>query len=479
RVLTLTERQKVGHDLEQKYGLDTAYFDPDLPVVDNDNGATFVTGNSATMNGNLTYTGALPAVVEVYWGTSDGGTSPFAWENTNSFGTSSIGPLSSNMPGLSPNTAYYYRFSATNSNGRVWADSSESFVTDLDITLFTNRLKITFCGYDRTEALSNFPVLVRLDTNIHNFSYATFASSSGGDLRFTDDDMTTPLNFEIEQWNPSGVSYIWVQVPQFVSNGCIFAYWGAANTNPPPTSSDGSAWESSYLGVWHLGEPNAQDSSFPQNNGTPVGATVVNDVGLVGTAQRVDNSYIDIANEQNFDITTDITVSTWIRVDGGWRESWQAFVSKRGEGGQGWQLRRLNNTDVGSFVLRGTTGADDPAGAVNLNDGQWHHIVGVYDGAQRTMYVDGEVDIQLAETGAITLTTANDSVKIGARDNGASRHRGMIDETRIMAAVRSPNWIWASYMTIVSNDVLSCVTQVENPQSPLVANTGCATGITT
>ena len=78
---------------------------------------------------------------------------------------------------------------------------------------FNSQLKITVGGYNRPETLNNLPVLVELGTSIPGFSYSQFASASGGDLRFTDAGGTREIPYEINQWNPNGVSSIWVQMP--------------------------------------------------------------------------------------------------------------------------------------------------------------------------------------------------------------------------------------------------------------------------
>ncbi len=44
--------------------------------------------------------------------------------------------------------------------------------------------RITFTNYLRSAILTNFPVLVVLNTNLPGFSYGTFASETAGDLRF-------------------------------------------------------------------------------------------------------------------------------------------------------------------------------------------------------------------------------------------------------------------------------------------------------
>ena len=45
---------------------------------------------------------------------------------------------------------------------------------------------LSFGGYAGSKTLENFPVLVELGTHVNNFSYNSFITAEGGDLRFFD-----------------------------------------------------------------------------------------------------------------------------------------------------------------------------------------------------------------------------------------------------------------------------------------------------
>ena len=62
-------------------------------------------------------------------------------------------------------------------------------------------------------ALDDFPLLVRLSSNSHpDFDLLSFADpATGGDLRFYD-EYNRELAFEIDEWNTSGESTVWVKV---------------------------------------------------------------------------------------------------------------------------------------------------------------------------------------------------------------------------------------------------------------------------
>lgn len=102
------------------------------------------------------------ASVWLYWGRQDGGTAPAAWErsqfvvlNTN-FNPQTYSVLLTN---LATNTAYFFRFYATNATGSSWAPASSRFVTQtLNPSDYRYRMAIRFNGYTNTWTASTAPV---------------------------------------------------------------------------------------------------------------------------------------------------------------------------------------------------------------------------------------------------------------------------------------------------------------------------------
>ena len=152
-------------------------------------------------------------------------------------------------------------------------------------------MQITFGGYtNRSEVLTNFPVLVVFSNNINNsgFHYGYFANTNGYDLRFGTNatPTTNSLNYEIESWNPNGASYVWVQVPTIPGDGtgAIWANWGNTSaSNQLPCTTNGAVWTNGYVAVWHMTQTNAQDSTT--NRYTGVSTNNVSAAAYVGTGQ--------------------------------------------------------------------------------------------------------------------------------------------------------------------------------------------------
>ena len=62
---------------------------------------------------------------------------------------------------------------------------------------------------------TNFPLLVRLNTDFFNFSQA---KANGADVRFATSTGTN-LAYQIEEWNPAtGIASLWVRLPTLKGN---------------------------------------------------------------------------------------------------------------------------------------------------------------------------------------------------------------------------------------------------------------------
>lgn len=123
---------------------------------------------------------------------------------------------------------------------------------------YAKSFSITFPGYSGSETLTDFPVLVKVSQTRNGFDYSACKIDGGGDLRFADSGGNL-LSSEIDTWNTSGESLVWVKVPSFDKNTVITAYYGNAN---PPAVNASDVWSNGYVGVWHLNESAAARAAF-------------------------------------------------------------------------------------------------------------------------------------------------------------------------------------------------------------------------
>ena len=138
--------------------------------------ATQIFATSATLNGQVLFSGAQAPDVWIYYGPNDGGMNAAAWSNSIAFGVES-NLFSSVAAGLATNTTYYFTALASNSYGVSWVSPSQSFQT-LAVNPFVSRVQMLTYHYDNTRQGQNtnetLLTLANVNTNTFGklFSYS-------------------------------------------------------------------------------------------------------------------------------------------------------------------------------------------------------------------------------------------------------------------------------------------------------------------
>jgi hypothetical protein len=314
---------------------------------------------------------------------------------------------------------------------------------------WSNRVRITFSGYSRTGTLTNFPALVVLGANISGFTYSQFASSSGGDLRFTDNSGTNTLRHEIDTWSTSGKSYVWVQIPQFTNNCSIWAFWGNAGaTTPPGYTTDGSTWDANFVGVWHMNSTTSADATTNHLNVTgSFGNTNV--TGMIGGGQGFaasSSTHMVVPNSSKmvFGSSDSYVVSTWAYVPST-PSGWHAAVAKSTDIGTCYGISQLDNNWVYNCEFGLWNGG-------SIAVGTWSHVevMQIAPGnLGRFVYVNGA--LTTSAPGVNSSTVGAGDLWFGGAAGSSQYFNGLLDEVRIEKTIRSDNWIWACYMTVGNN----------------------------
>jgi hypothetical protein len=354
--------------------------------------------------------------------------------------------------------------------------------TTLNPTNYTDSMKITITGYNRSETLSDFPVLVRLNPGLSGFYYGHFGDPAGGDLRFTDSGGTRIIPSEIDQWNPAGESTVWVQVPALSgTNTTIWAYWGnPTNTTPLPGTNVWvpQPWEGlpAYDVVYHLKEssfPFADAAGqFPANTGTA--PTPV--AGIVSTGEKFATSFLDAGP---INIGNYFTLSAWVNVATNANSIQTIWASKGGSSSNGFALYvNTYQTADQELVFETANGnaaptLQSPVDAVSSN--QWHMVAAVINraGTNAQLYVDG---VMVTSTSSLSYVrddfATNQEIYLGEFHGNSFPFNGLIDEARISSGLNSSNWVWASYMTVAQNTNLESYSAVTStvPVAPPIAN---------
>ena len=361
-----------------------------------------------------------------------------------------------------------YQVMVTNSQGS--ADSSQATVIGVPATFLNSsnyfRMQINFPGYTNSASLTNFPVLVRLSTNIPGFSYSQFVSpTNGADLRFTAAN-GRELPFQIDEWNSSGESDIWVQMPLLSStNDFITACWGnPGDATPQPWTTNGLVWmglsrSNDFLVVYHLNQMGFPflDSTlqYPAGSGVPPTLTT-GEIGrgcaFNGTSEFLDAGLVNIGKV--------FTLSAWVNIAPAAMSEQTLWCNKQG----GWNTAGFDfyvnsyQTNDGKiyFDTADGTGGDVSARTVAhaVSFGQWHLLSGTMDGSSGVVHVYVDGADQTTDTSVDTAFQATNDVRLGALltgtpgASGGLCFDGILDEARIESGVRSPGWIWASWATV-------------------------------
>jgi len=159
-----------------------------------------------------------------------------------------------------------------------------------------------------------------------------------------------------------------------------------------------------------------------------------------------DDCYVEVAcdpNDPTFDMTDEITISVWIKVNR-FDIAHQTIIAK-GEGS--WRICRSpinsNALEFGCGYYRNNPGV---FGEININDGNWHHIVAVNNGYMQYLYVDGVPDAYWPVTNSQAVQKNNSSIMIGNNPERMGRYfNGLIDEVAIFSHALSVDAIKQLY----------------------------------
>lgn len=203
---------------------------------------------------------------------------------------------------------------------------------------------------------------------------------------------------------------------------------------------------SAPVGEWKFEEGNGStvnDSSGNANTGTWNGTAPFWGRGKFGKGGNFGgtNSYVDSGSNASVNsIGTAITVELWARPQVNTPLHYLVSnVSDTGTGKKGYEMvSNYNGTSSFEFSVWGVDGTKHKATASNtLTVGNWHHVVGTYDGSNVRIYVNGALKTTTAYSGSIA-TPADFSLKFGRLGSSALYYwNGQMDNIRIYDYART------------------------------------------
>ncbi|MDB5103728.1 MAG: LamG domain protein jellyroll fold domain protein [Fibrobacteres bacterium] len=318
-------------------------------------------------------------------------------------------------------------------------------------------LNTSATGANVAGSLADFPVLVRLNADLFDF---TQAKADGSDLRFSDNSGKN-LPYAIERWSAADkAAEIWVSVHNVAGNsstGYITMDWGSAGATDAQNPAAVFDTAFGFAGVWHMddggpgsdGAAKYRDQTPNHNDGTDFAAPDPAPA-LVGKGQAftVPPDRVEIRSSPSVALTSALTLSAWIK----------GTLWDTGTGRNNLIFRKGNGSPIAfdlsikdghlklflnDFDSLGTTGRGV------LDTGKWYHVAAAWTGSTLQLYVNGKPDLAapLARTGVLPQDTL--PLFLGSRNHNidatADRFKGTLDEMQVSRIARSADWIRLAY----------------------------------
>jgi len=357
---------------------------------------------------------------------------------------------------------------AGDGHGDVDVDGDGDVDADAGIPLVERTLRFT---NPADEAVSDVPVLVRLDSNCIDYS---IAGDGGAAVRFFDG--ADELAHDVEYWDPTGVSFVWVSFPDAdaESEETMTLRFGAVDAR---TRASTEVWQE-FVGVWHLAgaaasEANAASTSF---TGAAVGTTPLAD-GIAGPARgftAAQTSQITFAGTEALMRAGDLlTLEIWIYHDYANDDAWpkseatgHQFMGKNdGQPIHDFVLFRDGASAAGEGIGHGVLESDAQiiTSQVLLPNAVWRHLAITFKGdnsggaSEVRYFLDGQ-RVQIVDLSNEVLETTADLFFLG----GSNGFDGRLDEVRVAnsridddaiefghATVNDPNFVTCDAPTLV------------------------------
>ncbi|MGH1404636.1 MAG: LamG domain-containing protein [Alphaproteobacteria bacterium] len=230
--------------------------------------------------------------------------------------------------------------------------------------------------------------------------------------------------------SPSGVAG---EMGYNITGNAEMEYCNGGNWIPMNSNSSGAT----LIGHWTLDETSGSSIADSVGSGTGTWSDGADDdvsgetgSGQIGSALTFDGNddYIQISDSAVYDLTSSVSISAWFRHsagNGGILCKQNATTSNNAN-----YCLYISNAGTYSFSVGDGTGAQYAESAVTP-DFEWHHFVGVADGANITLYLDGAQIYQVAQTRSLTATSVDLYMGTWRSGQADSSTNAEIDDVRL------------------------------------------------
>ncbi len=139
------------------------------------------------------------------------------------------------------------------------------------------------------------------------------------------------------------------------------------------------------------------------------------------------DSYILMGNEPQMNVSGDMSISVWFKLDDVKRDSYFRILSKRNvwNAPDGYEFE-INPLQSRINITGGSIGAEDQGVVKYVFDDEWHHLVAMIKDSKALLYIDGEY---YASDDYVAFPAKNNTdLVIGATPNLSDVFLGMMDE---------------------------------------------------
>ena len=329
------------------------------------------------------------------------------------------------------------------------------------------------------------PTLIKISTLlIEGFDYD--AAGDGTHFEIADENGAI-LPYEIDTWNPSDESLLWVKVPVFQNGRRLTVTYG--ETEADMTVRAAEVW-SNYIGVWHMNAVNAA-GKYPNAAGDARFDAEVSSFSRVGEAGRfgqsvliytnaahlassVEKGGVFIPDDGEFDLSGSFTLSAWLYHTAEAGNDNEAFrydeifckrqhprttsdLNHSSTNGFGVRIG-ANAAAVGALEFYGSsTDMAKPTVWPNLTNVVWRHLGVVFDDGTASLWLDG-VKKSANDVGRVTdndepLAFGNTG-KAYFDNEGDRGWGGRMDEVRLYGGVSSDAYLAAEYAAMTGTLVI-------------------------
>ena len=152
------------------------------------------------------------------------------------------------------------------------------------------------------------------------------------------------------------------------------------------------------------------------------------------------DDYVNCGDSDELQITGNLTLSAWVKHSGA--VSGNQFIAGKGHYApqDGYSIYSRNPTGAGFAIYKSGVFTYITDSVTTIDDGEWHHIMGVNDGTDLTLYIDGVLKGTNSGGGGVIDGNSN-NFTVGAYTT-SQLFDGLIDDVAVFNSVKAIGDIW-------------------------------------